>query len=381
MEILLEPTSNKLMVGRSLRIRRKLKDGGEGYQYGLESLEERIHVHQKNEIVFEESIAFLQYDVQVRDISIKDLKNQLEETMKEKYDLKEKLTKFEESSKNLTKLINSQMSENDKTGQLSENEMPKSKIFETASDSIVSEIDEDNNQAKDRYKVGIRYHAVSPPYTGNYMPPRADLSFAGLDYYVFKFKISETRTSVNENESIASNSSEEIREEPKTVRIGNVAGARETVGSTVVQKSRIQCYNSKEFGHVAKECQKPKRVKDAAYHREKILLCKQEEAGIQLNAEQADWRDDTDDESEDQELEAHYMYMAQIEEVSLDAADSGPIFDSEPVQKVSTDDHYNVFAIEIEHPEQSKSVHDTYPIQQNEHNVIIDSLNMSYDRE
>nr|GEV71341.1 hypothetical protein [Tanacetum cinerariifolium] len=32
--------------------------------------------------------------------------------------------------------------------------------------------------------------------------------------------------------------------------------------------------------HVARECQKPKRVKDAAYHREKMLLCKQEEAGI-----------------------------------------------------------------------------------------------------
>nr|GEW96241.1 hypothetical protein [Tanacetum cinerariifolium] len=62
--------------------------------------------------------------------------------------------------------------------------------------------------------------------------------------------------------------------------------------SKVVQKSGIQCYNFKEFEHVARECQKPKRAKDAAYHREKMLLCKQEEAGIQLNAEQADWRDD-----------------------------------------------------------------------------------------
>nr|GFB00744.1 integrase, catalytic region, zinc finger, CCHC-type, peptidase aspartic, catalytic [Tanacetum cinerariifolium] len=66
-----------------------------------------------------------------------------------------------------------------------------------------------------------------------------------------------------------------------------------------------------------------------------MLLCKQEEDGIQLNAEKADWRDDTDDdELEDQELEAHYMYMAKIQEVSPDAVDSGLIFDTEPEQKL-----------------------------------------------
>nr|GFC11931.1 retrovirus-related Pol polyprotein from transposon TNT 1-94 [Tanacetum cinerariifolium] len=57
-------------------------------------------------------------------------------------------------------------------------------------------------------------------------------------------------------------------------RSGTAAGDRETVGSSMVQKFGIQCYNCKEYGHVARECQKPKRAKDAAYHREKMLLCK-----------------------------------------------------------------------------------------------------------
>nr|GEW59005.1 putative ribonuclease H-like domain-containing protein [Tanacetum cinerariifolium] len=121
-------------------------------------------------------------------------------------------------------------------------------------------------------------------------------------------------------------------------RIVNVVRARENVGTPMVQQSMIQCYNCKEYGYVAKECQKPKRAKDVAYHKEKILLCKQEEVGFQLNAEQADWRDDIDDEPDDHELEAHYMYMAQIQKVTLDAANnSGPIFDSEPLQKVDQD--------------------------------------------
>nr|GFA56211.1 hypothetical protein [Tanacetum cinerariifolium] len=101
-----------------------------------------------------------------------------------------------------------------------------------------------------------------------------------------------------------------------------------------------------------------------------------EEAGIQLNAEQADWKDDTDDESDDQELKAHYMYMAKIQEASPDAVNSGPIFDTEPEQKEQNDDYYDVFAIECQHPEQSKSVHKTYIIEQDAHNVIIESVDM-----
>nr|GEV38952.1 ribonuclease H-like domain-containing protein [Tanacetum cinerariifolium] len=60
-------------------------------------------------------------------------------------------------------------------------------------------------------------------------------------------------------------------------RTMNVVGARENAGSPVVQQSWIECFNCKEFGHFAKECRKPKRVKDFAYHKEKMLLCKQAE--------------------------------------------------------------------------------------------------------
>nr|GEX14649.1 hypothetical protein [Tanacetum cinerariifolium] len=47
----------------------------------------------------------------------------------------------------------------------------------------------------------------------------------------------------------------------------------------------------------------------------------------------------------------------------------------------TVNDHYNVFSIKSEHPEQSKSVNETYPIKQDGHNMIIDSLDKSYDRE
>ncbi|GJS90699.1 retrovirus-related pol polyprotein from transposon TNT 1-94 [Tanacetum coccineum] len=96
-------------------------------------------------------------------------------------------------------------------------------------------------------------------------------------------------------------------------RTMTVAGTRETIGSPVVQQTGIQCFNCKGFGHYAKECRKPKRVKDYTYHKEKMMMCKQAEQGVPLQAEQADWLADTDEEIDEQELEAHYSFMAKIQ--------------------------------------------------------------------
>ncbi|GJT64378.1 ribonuclease H-like domain-containing protein [Tanacetum coccineum] len=96
-------------------------------------------------------------------------------------------------------------------------------------------------------------------------------------------------------------------------RTMTVAGTRETVGSPVVQQIGIQCFNCKGFGHYAKECRKPKRVKDYLYHKENMMMCKQAEQGVPLQAEQADWLADTDEEIDEQELEAHYSFMAKMQ--------------------------------------------------------------------
>ncbi|GJR12555.1 retrovirus-related pol polyprotein from transposon TNT 1-94 [Tanacetum coccineum] len=101
----------------------------------------------------------------------------------------------------------------------------------------------------------------------------------------------------------------------EAVRTMTVVGARETVGSQVVQQTGIQCFNCKGYGHYAKECRKPKRVKDYAYHKDKMMMCKQAEQGVPLQAEQADWLEDTDEKIDEQELEDITATWQKIQEV------------------------------------------------------------------
>ncbi|GKC01796.1 hypothetical protein Tco_0987932 [Tanacetum coccineum] len=62
-----------------------------------------------------------------------------------------------------------------------------------------------------------------------------------------------------------------------------------------------------------------------------MLLYKQAEKGVPLCVQQTDWLDDTDEELDEQELEAHYNFMAKIQEVVT--TESGPTFDVEPMEQ------------------------------------------------
>ncbi|GJS74667.1 ribonuclease H-like domain-containing protein [Tanacetum coccineum] len=143
------------------------------YKAGLESVEARLDVYKKNEAVFEEDIKILKLDIMLRDNALTELRKKFEKAEKERDDLKLTLEKFENSSKNLSKLLDSQVSDKFKTG--------------VGFDSQVFD-----SQVNDKYKTGEGYHAVPPPYTGNFMPPKPDLVLADKDEYVF----SESITSV-----------------------------------------------------------------------------------------------------------------------------------------------------------------------------------------
>ncbi|GJT27183.1 hypothetical protein Tco_0907458 [Tanacetum coccineum] len=188
------------------------------YRLGLESIEAQLVVHQKNEVVYEEKITVLEFEVKDKSNDIARLKNQLDETLREKDDLKAKLEQFETSSKNLNKLINSQISSKDKTGlgyrdQLNENDSSGSELFNSVFDSRSS--DGHDNQTNDRFKKDNRYHDVPPPLTRNYMPPLADLSFAGFDDSVYRPTTNKTSGSMSQVETSISKTSNTSVEMPR----------------------------------------------------------------------------------------------------------------------------------------------------------------------
>ncbi|GKD76965.1 putative ribonuclease H-like domain-containing protein, partial [Tanacetum coccineum] len=134
------------------------------YKAGLESVEARLDVYKKNEIVFEEDIKILKLDIKLRDNALTELRKKFEKAKKERDDLKLTL---------------------------------ENQVFDS--------------QENDRYKTSKGYHVVPPPYTGNFMPPKYDLVLVDEEEYVFSKSVtsipdvttSEAKTNVSKPKSVA----------------------------------------------------------------------------------------------------------------------------------------------------------------------------------
>nr|GEZ90375.1 hypothetical protein [Tanacetum cinerariifolium] len=99
-----------------------------------------------------------------------------------------------------------QLSAKDKTGlgygdQLSKSD---SEVLPSVFDNRLS--DGDDNPINDRFKkvLLVTYNAVLLPLTGNYMPPLADLSFAGLDDSVYRPTANKAIDSISKDTQVDS---------------------------------------------------------------------------------------------------------------------------------------------------------------------------------
>ncbi|GKE39189.1 hypothetical protein Tco_1462594 [Tanacetum coccineum] len=169
-------------------------------------VEERLEFYKKNKSIYEEKIKGLKWDIQVGEITIGELRKKLEKIQKEKGSIQFNVDKFENASKSLDKLI--------------------------------------ENQIIDNYKKGLGYNVVLPPYTGNFMPPKPNLSFIGLDEFVNK-PVVENRKSDEEVSKVVkksddspiiedwvSNNEEEDVSQPKN--------KKKTVRPSIVKKEFVK---------------------------------------------------------------------------------------------------------------------------------------------
>ncbi|GJR36575.1 ribonuclease H-like domain-containing protein [Tanacetum coccineum] len=123
------------------------------YKTGLESVEARLLVYKKNESVYEEDIKLLKREIYLKEVAITELRRKLELTQKQKDEIQLTVEKLENSSKSLSKLIDCQI--------------------------------------VDKCKIGLGYNVVPPPYTGNFMPLKPNLSFSGLEEFMNEPIVSE----------------------------------------------------------------------------------------------------------------------------------------------------------------------------------------------
>nr|GEY78856.1 ribonuclease H-like domain-containing protein [Tanacetum cinerariifolium] len=112
----------------------------------------------------------------LRDKALVELRKKLKKAEQERDELKLKLAKFQTSSKNLSKLLASKIIDKTRLGY--DNHVFNSIVFDSYEFiSFESDVSMPSSLVHDRYQSGEGYHAVSPPYTETFMPPKPNLVF------------------------------------------------------------------------------------------------------------------------------------------------------------------------------------------------------------
>ncbi|GKB64900.1 hypothetical protein Tco_0921086 [Tanacetum coccineum] len=116
------------------------------------------------------------------EVAITELRRKLELAQKQKDEIQLTVEKLKNSSKSLSKLIDCQI--------------------------------------VDKCKTGLGYNVVPPPYTGNFMPPKPDLSFSGLEEFVNEPIVKKPVVETSEAKTSEAKTS---KAKPKVVRKNNGA--------------------------------------------------------------------------------------------------------------------------------------------------------------
>ncbi|GJY25445.1 hypothetical protein Tco_0400171 [Tanacetum coccineum] len=116
------------------------------YKRGLDTAEAQLVTYMKNEVLFSEEVVVLKREVGCKQYEINMLKTEFEKVKQEKEGIDFKIKKFENASKDLDKLLGSQITDNS--------------------------------------KKRLGYHVVPPPHPLIYnAPTKLDLSYSGLDEF------------------------------------------------------------------------------------------------------------------------------------------------------------------------------------------------------
>ncbi|GKG26039.1 hypothetical protein Tco_0399185, partial [Tanacetum coccineum] len=96
----------------------------------------------------------------------------------------------------------------------------KLELAQKQKDEIQLTVEKSHLKIKQTNRLSDSYNVVPPPYTGNFMPPKPDLSFSGLEEFVNEPIVSEPTVKKPVVKNSEANASEA---KPKAVRKNNGA--------------------------------------------------------------------------------------------------------------------------------------------------------------